>query len=191
MDGTYKVLHEYSDFRIGSPTFLTEATDGYLCGVTEGEIQLGGYNTLYRIEKLAGDDEQLHVMNGATIGNCPCWLTQGSDGKVRRRTVTGGPGFGSAWIWDLGLPKPLPNVHKLIPAGGSAGTEVLVWGDNLLGATAVGFDGTPATAFGNITANYVVATVPAVSQRPGNHYHAERQRHFARVFYRPVGSVSL
>jgi hypothetical protein len=74
--------------------------------------------------------------------------------------MNGGPGFGSAWIWDLGLPKPLPNVHKLIPASGS-GTEVVVWGENLLGATAVTFNGTPAATFRNMTKNYVFAAVPA------------------------------
>jgi hypothetical protein len=160
LDGTYNVLHEFTDFRNGSPTFLTEATDGNLYGVTEGEIQLGGYNTLYRISR-AGNYERLHILNGLTIGNCPCWLTQGSDGRFYGTAMNGGPGFGSAWIWAVGLPKPLPKVHKLIPASGSAGTEVIVWGENLLGATAVAFNGTPAAAFRNITRNYVFATVPA------------------------------
>src|ERR1039458_735878 len=135
LDGTYKVLHEFTDFVNGIPTFLTEATDGNLYGVTEGQIQLGGYNTLYRISP-SGNYERLQVLNGATIGNCPCWLTQGSDSRFYGTAMNGGPGFGSAWIWDLGLPKPLPNVHKLIPASGSPGTEVVVWGENLLGAPA-------------------------------------------------------
>ena len=160
LDGTYKVLHEFTDFVNGIPTFLTEATDGNLYGVTEGQIQLGGYNTLYRISP-SGNYERLQVLNGATIGNCPCWLTQGSDGRFYGTAMNGGAGFGSAWIWDLGLPKPLPNVHKLIPASGSPGTEVVVWGENLLGATAVTFNGTPAATFRNMTKNYVFAAVPA------------------------------
>ena len=159
LDGTYKVLHEFTDFVNGIPTFLTEATDGNLYGVTEGQIQLGGYNTLYRISP-SGNYERLQVLNGATIGNCPCWLTHGSDSRFYGTAMNGGPGFGSAWIWDLGLPKPLPNVHKLIPASGS-GTEVVVWGENLLGATAVTFNGTPAATFRNMTKNYVFAAVPA------------------------------
>lgn len=48
MDGTYKVIHRFPDFRNGSPDFLTQATDGNLYGVTGGETHLGGYNLLYR-----------------------------------------------------------------------------------------------------------------------------------------------
>src|ERR1022692_4258028 len=58
LDGTYKMLHEFTDFVNGIPTFLTEATDGNLYGVTEGQIQLGGYNTLYRISP-SGNYERL------------------------------------------------------------------------------------------------------------------------------------
>ena len=161
LDGTYKVLHEYAEFRNGSPTFLTEATDGNLYGVTQGEIQLGGVNTLYRIS-LAGSYEELQVLNGAEIGNCPCWLTQASDGKFYGTSMNGGPvALGTAWIWDLGLPKPLPKLHGPIPTGGAVGTQVTIWGENLLGTTAVSFNGTAAATIRNISANYVFATVPA------------------------------
>jgi hypothetical protein len=160
LDGAYKVLHEYAEFRNGSPTFLTEATDGNLYGVTQGEIQLGGVNTLYRIS-LSGNYEQLQVMNGLTIGNCPCWLTQASDGKFYGTAMNGGPELGSAWIWDLGLPKPLPKLHGPIPTSGAVGTQVTIWGENLLGAAAVSFNGTAAATVRNISANYVFATVPA------------------------------
>jgi hypothetical protein len=160
LDGTYKVLHEFPDFRNGSPDFLTEASDGNLYGVTEGETQLGGVNLLYRISP-AGIYEELGVMSGAKIGNCPCWLTQGSDGKFYGTAMWGGPGLGSAWVWDLGLPKPLPTLHGPIPTSGTPGSQVIIWGDHLLGTTGVSFNGTAATAFSNITGNYVSVTVPA------------------------------
>jgi hypothetical protein len=161
LSGDYKVLHEYTDFRNGSPTFLTEATDGNLYGVTQGEIQLGGVNTLYRISP-SGNYEQLQILNGAEIGNCPCWLTQGSDGKFYGTTMNGGPvALGTAWTWDLGLPKPLPKLHGPIPTSGAVGTQVTIWGENLLGTTTVGFNGTAAATIRNISANYVFATVPA------------------------------
>jgi uncharacterized protein (TIGR03437 family) len=38
---------------------------------------------------------------------------------------------------------------------------VTLYGDDLLGATAVSFNGTPATTFSNISANYVNVTVPS------------------------------
>jgi hypothetical protein len=37
---------------------------------------------------------------------------------------------------------------------------VVVWGENLLGATGVSFNGTPATTFRNISREYVIALVP-------------------------------
>jgi hypothetical protein len=41
------------------------------------------------------------------------------------------------------------------------GTQVTIWGENLLGAAAVSFNGTAAATVRNISANYVFATVPA------------------------------
>ena len=187
LNGDYKVLHEYTDFRNGSPTFLTEATDGNLYGVTQGEIQLGGVNTLYRISP-SGNYEQLQILNGAEIGNCPCWLTQGSDGKFYGTTMNGGPvALGTAWTWDLGLPKPLPKLHGPIPTSGAVGTQVTIWGEKA----------------GHYSGRFQWLGRNRVSQRQcqlcfrhragrrgerSDHRHdAEWNGHFASILYSPVG----
>ncbi len=160
LDGTYKVLHQYSETRTGAPTFLTEASDGNLYGVTNGNAFGPALNTLYRITT-AGSYERLQVLEAGAIGSCPCWLTQGSDGRFYGTSMNGGPvGLGTAWIWDLGLPKPLPGVRALVPASGPVGTAVTIWGKNLLGTTAVTFNGIPASNFRNISSEYVSAAVP-------------------------------
>ncbi|MGO4885741.1 MAG: choice-of-anchor tandem repeat GloVer-containing protein [Bryobacteraceae bacterium] len=159
LDGTYKVLHQYAKQATGAPTFLTEASDGNLYGATGGKQVGASFNTLFRITP-AGNYEQLYVLNGATIGNCPCWLTQGSDGRFYGTAANGGPGFGTAWVWDLGLPKPLPGIRGTLPSSGPTGTVVTIWGKNLLGTTSVTFDGIPATNFSNISREFVSATVP-------------------------------
>lgn len=160
LDGAYKVLHEYTKQATGGPTFLTEASDGNLYGVTGGKQVGASFNSLFRITP-AGDYEQLQVLNGATIGNCPCWLTQGSDGRFYGIAANGGPvGIGTAWVWDLGLPKPLPGILGTVPSSGPLGTVVTIWGKHLLGTTAVTFNGVPASSFSNTSREFVSATVP-------------------------------
>jgi hypothetical protein len=160
LDGTYKLLYEFPNYIAGIPTFLTEASDGNLYGVAQAQYQLGGPSSLFRIT-LGGQFETLQVLNGLQIGTCPCWLTQGSDGLFYGTTMSGGPGIGTAWTWNLGLPKPLPTVSGLIPASGKPGASLILWGENLLGATGVSFNGTPATTISNISKEYVAVTVPA------------------------------
>jgi uncharacterized repeat protein (TIGR03803 family) len=160
LDGTYKVLHQYTKIATGAPTFITEASDGNLYGVTEGNSFGPAVNTLYRITTV-GSYQQLQVLQAGAIGSCPCWLTQGSDGRFYGASMNGGPvGLGTVWVWDLGLPKPLPGVRALLPSSGSAGMAVTIWGKNLLGTTSVTFNGIPASNFSNISREYVSATVP-------------------------------
>jgi len=160
LTGGFKILYEVKEFPVGSPTFLTEGTDGNLYGVVQGQVGLGGPSSLFRMT-LAGQLERLQWLNGSQIGTCPCWMTLGSDGKFYGTTASGGPGQGSAWTWDLGMPKPKPGVEGMQPTTGAVGTAITIWGEFLLGATAVSFNGTPAIVFGNVSANYVTATVPA------------------------------
>ena len=70
------MLHQYTNIATGAPTFLTQASDGNLYGVTSGKSSGPTFNTLYRLTT-AGSYEQLQVLNGGSIGNCPCWMTQG------------------------------------------------------------------------------------------------------------------
>jgi uncharacterized repeat protein (TIGR03803 family) len=160
LDGTLTTLYEFKALATGAPTFLIEGTDHNLYGVAEGVTSLGGGSSLFRIT-LDGKFDILQRLNGSEIGTCPCWLALGHDGKFYGTTISGGPGQGSAWIWDLGLPPPQPDVTGVLPTSGAPGAVVTVNGKFLLGATGVSFDGTPATTFSNISANYVSVTVPA------------------------------
>lgn len=81
-------------------------------------------------------------------------MTLGSDGKFYGIAGNG------AWVWDLTLPGPKPNVTGLRPASGPTGKSVIIWGRNLLGATAVSFNGVPATTFASIAKDFASATVP-------------------------------
>jgi uncharacterized repeat protein (TIGR03803 family) len=161
LDGQFKTLFEFDNWKYGTPTDLVEASDGNIYGVAEGQVNLGGVNSLLRIS-LAGKFERLVYIDGAQFGTCLCWLTQGSDGLIYGTTQGGGPsGLGTAFTWDLGLPKPKPSVVGVYPTQAAAGAPVIIWGDNLLGATGVTFNGTPATTFQSASRQFVRVTVPA------------------------------
>jgi uncharacterized repeat protein (TIGR03803 family) len=102
----------------------------------------------------------MHLMGGIA-GQCPCHMIQGSDGVIYGTALNGGEGGGGTiFALDAKLPKPAPQALHFQPARGAAGTEVRIWGYNLLKAT-VQFNGTAATAASNSGPNYVFATVPA------------------------------
>jgi len=156
--GSYTTLHEFTDLATGAPGFLIEGSDGNLYGAAQGVTSLGGGSSVFRIS-LSGNFHRLQILNGNTVGTCPCWLALGSDGKFYGTASSQG-GSGSAFVWDLGLPPPKPKVTGVVPTSGAPGAVVTVNGKFLLGATAVSFNGTPATTFSNISGTYVSVTVP-------------------------------
>jgi uncharacterized repeat protein (TIGR03803 family) len=160
LGGTLTTLHQFSHVADGAPTFLIEATDGNLYGVLQGMGDGGGVGFLFRMTP-AGYFQILQTLNALQVGACPCWLTIGTDGKFYGIATNSGPGNGSAWVWDLGLPPPKPKVTGEIPTSGAPAAVVTVNGKFLLGATGVSFNGTPATTFSNISGSYVSATVPS------------------------------
>jgi hypothetical protein len=83
------------------------------------------------------------------------------DGKIYGLAAAGGNiGIGAMFSLDIGLPKPLPLVSGLYPASGSVGQKVMLWGNYLLGASVVSFNGTPAGSVSVTSVNSVYATVP-------------------------------
>jgi uncharacterized repeat protein (TIGR03803 family) len=150
----FRVLYDYPHPLTGVPTTLSEGPDGNLYGVAQGEDQLCACSSLFRIS-LQGKYETLQHLNPEVTSGCPCFMTLGSDGKFY------GTSDNSAWVWDLGLPGPKPILNALRPTSGATGQSVIIWGRNLLGATAVSFNGAPATTFANISSQFVRATVPA------------------------------
>jgi uncharacterized repeat protein (TIGR03803 family) len=157
-DGTgYKLLYSFRRTAFGRPGFLTEGSDGNLYGAALGIIN-GGTSSLFRISP-EGNFETLQSLNGVTQGHCPCYLTEGSDGKFYGTVTIGGPGGGIAFVWDVGMPKPRPHLNGAFPDQASTGTAVTLYGDNLLGATAVAFNGVSAT-IASVTGQFVSVVVP-------------------------------
>jgi hypothetical protein len=160
LNGAYKVLYHFTDWVNSLPAPMMEATDGNMYGVAEGWVQVGGVPSLFQITP-AGQFTKLYTFNTNSIGTCPCTLLQASDGKIYGTSLNGGAaGIGTVWVWDLGLPKPLPKVKSIFPASGAVGANIIISGGHLLGATAVSFNGTPATVFSSISADFISVTVP-------------------------------
>jgi len=154
--GAYTVIHQFTNWDVGIPTVMVLATDGNLYGINDGRAVA----SIFRVTP-AGQFETVYAFTNSAAGTCVCYLTQGSDGKFYGTSANGGSaGVGTAWVWDLGLPKPLPAVKGIRPASGAVGASVVVYGNNLLGPTSVSFNGVPAMVIKGISANYVSATVP-------------------------------
>jgi len=142
LGGQYTLLHTFPK-DAGGPTTLIEASDGNLYGGTADVI----HGELFSLTK-SGQYTPLHT------GRTNVCLTQGSDGIVY------GVAYGEIFALDAGLPKPKPWAQDFTPAAGQPGTEVRLWGHNLLSA-AVQFNGVPAETVSSSGPNYVWAIVPA------------------------------
>lgn len=161
--GQLKTIYEFPKRNVGVPALFFEGTDGKLYGTTSGELGAGlnGNSGVFSLDLATNAVTPVYAMNINTQGACTCWMIQGSDGKLYGTAMNLGPGTsGSVWSLDLGLPKPLPHIQNFNPASGAAGTQVLLYGANLLGVTTVSFNGTPTTVTGSQTGKYVYVTVP-------------------------------
>lgn len=70
-------------------------------------------------------------------------------------------GAGSIASWSLDVVTNGPTIGSFAPTTGAAGTQVVITGTNLTGATGVSFAGTPASAFTVVSPTQITATVPA------------------------------
>ena len=148
--GQYTLLYSFKKGPGAYPHALIQASDGKLYGTSLG---YGGPSFLFRFTT-AGQLTVLHELS-ANDGVCTCYLTQGSDGIIYGMAQNGGTFF----ALDAGLPKPAPRAQHFSPKSGPVGTQVLLWGYNLLSA-AVEFNGVAATQVSNSGPNYISATVP-------------------------------
>ena len=157
--GQYTLLYTFPKGKNFNPTWLIEGSDGNLYGATLGVIADGGASELFRITT-SGQYTPLVTMNFGSQGGCPCTLVQGSDGLIYGTALSGGvTGGGTIFSLDAGLPKPVPHAWVFQPRSGAPGTQVRIWGSDMLSATAA-FNGLPAAAVSNSGPNYVLATVP-------------------------------
>jgi uncharacterized repeat protein (TIGR03803 family) len=140
---------------------MFQASDGNFYGVANGCCS-GGPADIGTIFQLTPSLQYtaLVTMKGDK-GQCPCKLIQGSDGNLYGTTGSGGPGGGGTiFEIEVGLPVPAPQARSFQPSSGAKGTEVMIWGDNLLSAT-VSFNGVAGKDVHSSGSNYVWAEVPA------------------------------
>jgi uncharacterized repeat protein (TIGR03803 family) len=158
--GTLTTLHSFDDTDGSSPLGVLVQANGNFYGLTEFG---GGYGrgTAFRIDR-EGTLTLLRSFNG-TDGEAPLsGLIQSTDGSFYGTTSLGGgshfcnAGCGTVFSLSVGL-GPFVEIQ---PSSGQVGEDVIIFGTNLKGATAVGFNDTVA-AFKVVSGREIVATVPA------------------------------
>jgi uncharacterized repeat protein (TIGR03803 family) len=149
-DGQYTVLYDFVSVSGDGnrfPTTIIEASDGNLYGATQGYLSptllfrltaAGKYNAIYEFPENKG---------------CPCLLIQGSNGNIYGTSQT------DIFALYAGLPIPHPRALQFSPATGTVGTQVLIWGANLL-SPSVSFNGVVASQVVSRGPNYISAWVP-------------------------------
>jgi len=160
LSGQMRAIYEFPQRNTGIPATLMEASDGLLYGTAIGEdtdLQNNAVSSIFRLDPSSGSFETLYQFAGR---DCECRLVQGSDGRIFGISYYQSAA-GTFFVLDAGLPPPQPLIRTIAPASGPVGQLVLFWGRNLLGATAVSFNGTPALTFNVPTSQGIWAEVPA------------------------------
>jgi hypothetical protein len=141
---------------MSDPRSLLQASDGNIYGTTN-------FNQIFRYNLATHALTLAYQLNAGSVqGKCECQLIEGMDGKIYGVTPNGGPtGLGIVFSLDFGLPKPLPLVSGIYPPSGPVGKQVILWGNYLLGATSVAFNGTPAVNPISTSVQSILVTVPS------------------------------
>lgn len=145
--GAFTSLFSFDDTPGAIPwASLVEANDGKFYGTTYYNIA-GGSSTIFQI---ASDGALTTLHNFIRLeAHTLIGLVQGTDGAF----------YGSnAAIFRLSM--GLPPIVKTVPLMGPVGTQVIILGTNLTGATSVDFNGIP-TDFTVVSATEITASVPA------------------------------
>jgi len=154
------VLHSFDGTDGETPSVgLTQATDGNLYGTTyAGGTQSAG--TIFSITT-TGTFTSLYDFD-ITHGSQPQGLMQHTNGTLYGTTGAGGSpcdlgsGCGTVFSLDMGLG---PCVKFVLPFG-QVGSGVQILGQGLTGATAITFNGVPATTFNVASDTFMEAIVP-------------------------------
>jgi uncharacterized repeat protein (TIGR03803 family) len=160
--GAVTLLHSFT-FSDGAQPYsgLVQATDGNFYGTTwvGGGGTYGWAGTVFKITP-GGTLTTLYAFCSEGFcadGSMPsAALVQGTDGNFYGTTQAGGTNTcGTVFSISVGLG---PFV-KTIPTSGSAGTQVFILGNGLIGASSVTFNDIPAT-FTVVSQTEITATVP-------------------------------
>ncbi len=141
------------------------ASDGQLyggCGAYIPEVN----GAIYAVQPGGFFRDYAAVFGGAVqLASASGVATQGMDGnfygEVRALADPKSPSFdGGVYSVATGIAPPAPAVTLLTPSSGAAGSTLIIYGDHLLGATGVTFNGLPAP-FQVAGVNLISVTVPA------------------------------
>jgi uncharacterized repeat protein (TIGR03803 family) len=160
LGGQMRTIYEFPERNTGIPATLIQASDGLLYGTAIGEdtdLHNNAVSSIFRLDPSSGAFETLYRFAGR---DCECQLVQGSDGRIFGISYYQSTA-GTFFVLDAGLSPPQPFIGTIAPASGPVGQLVLLWGRNVLGATAVSFNGTPALTFSVPTTQGIWAQVPA------------------------------
>jgi len=155
LSGQFHAVASFPATGMSEPRSLMQAADGNIYGTTN-------YNQVFRYNLASHALTLVYQLAPSSVqGKCQCEIIEGMDGKLYGVTPNGGAtGLGVVFSLDLGLAKPLPIVSGLFPASGSAGQKVILWGNYLLGATSVTFNGAPAAQVVVTSVQSVLVAVP-------------------------------
>lgn len=147
---------------------LIQASDGNLYGTAwQGGSVFNSDGTVYELT-MSGVATLLASFDPNTTGMTPLDVPLlGSDGNLYVTSPNGG-GLNPQGVDDGGtidrimtsLPPPIPAIASFSPLKGLPGAKVTISGSAFVGATAVDFNGVPAT-FTVKASGFIVATVPA------------------------------
>jgi len=152
--GGLTILHDFTGGSAGQAPYggLVQATDGYFYGTTA----YGSPQFIFRISS-TGAFTTLYDFESATGVNPLSTQIQHTNGLLYGDTNTGGAfGLGTFYSFDVGLGPFVSFVRTL----GHVGLSVQILGQGFTGATAVSFNGIPAS-FTVKSDTYLTATVPA------------------------------
>jgi uncharacterized repeat protein (TIGR03803 family) len=139
---------------------VIQASDGNLYG-TAG--QGGGDDSGAIYQLTLGGVATLEGSFTPALGYAPTGaLLQGSDGRLYVTTQDGGGtnSQGAIDVFNASLPAPKPGIFGFVPHQGDVGAKVTIGLGPYIGATAVTFNGTPAT-FKVTGSEFISAIVPA------------------------------
>jgi uncharacterized repeat protein (TIGR03803 family) len=166
-DGMLTTLYSFcaeADCADGSELYagLTRATDGNFYGTTFD----GGANSDGTIFQITPSGTLTTLYNFCSEANCAdgenpyAGLVQATNGDFYGTTLGNGDNNNSNDGTVFSLSLGLGPFVKSVPDAGAVGSAVKILGTNLTGASAVTFNGTPATFTVNSTGTAISTTVP-------------------------------